>query len=61
MWSSGKRTTCHLDSVPAACSGSPLQAVQAAEVDTRPASGGEMDEGTGSGIVVGKGDACGAV
>lgn len=45
----------------AACSGSPLQAVQAAEVDTGLGSGWETDMGTGCGTVVGKGDTCGAV
>lgn len=61
MWSSCKRTTCHLDSVQAAWSGSPLQAVQAAEVDMGLGSVGEIDEGTGCGTVVGRGDTCGVV
>lgn len=44
-----------------AWSGSPLQVVQAAEVDTGLGSGGETDEGTGCGTVVGKRDTCGVV
>lgn len=61
MWSSCKRTTCHLGSVQAPWPGSPLQAVQAAEVDMGLGSGGEIEEGTGFGTVAGKGDTRGAV
>lgn len=42
-------------------SGSPLQAVEAAEADTGLGSGGEIDEGTGCRTAVGKGDTCGSV
>lgn len=61
MWSSCKRTTCHLGSVQAPWPGSSLQAVQAAEVDMGLGSGGEIEEGTGFGTVAGKGDTLGAV